>query len=441
MKFLIISLFLSLCFIACGDDVLFSPNDKKSISNHFFLLKNGDTSIEGKEPIDTIFVQPEETLYVRTAAHFQDKYISSNELEKYFFVRFWIYKGFMVDGELLRTVWDSPKKDSLCHFSIDMLGDSLKHCIPVFINSPASIQLQSPENAKNDFQYSDTITFQWKTFGVDSWETSYCDLFISESPRSLWTTNPISVSCFEPHKLNSKKIISDSSDLPLLYWGIRFKTNSEDTTEILYSEPRHFRFMPKDSAAVFAVPIVYENARSHEKKGILQIYSKDSLIHKLNFSKDTVFYLKNFTPGEKYRFIVSENLRTDYFPDTLEAFLEPKLITTTDTLILKDKISPEAIPLKKVFNASDSIKFYAAENGSGLNALRSSVTVLESNDTIPYKFSKDQFAFSFHCESLCHIQIHLEDNAKNSSPKKIWKVQFTDKKTFVQGPYSAGDFL
>ena len=52
------------------------------------------------------------------------------------------------------------------------------------------------------------------------------------------------------------------------------------------------------------------------------------------------------------------------------------------------------------------------------NRCKNNIILENSKDTIPYKFKNNQFAFTLDCETSCKIAIHLEDNAKNKSPKK-----------------------
>lgn len=438
MKKFLVLFFTICCIIACGDNALLDSAQINSITNKFFLVPSSEKKPLLENQIDSIFTSPAETLFVRSAAIVEDEIVPGNQLSDLFFTRFWLYKGFMLNEETIRVLWNNPGKDTLCHFSIDLLGDTLRHCIPVFINAKAMVQNLSPKNGINHISRTDTLEFQWEISGLDSWEKAECAIYFSPSEKELWNSTPKKTPCFKPFKISASNFSSETSNAPLYFWGIQFKTYSTHT-ETAYSAASSFRLKSKDSSSAFIIPIRYANARSHYKEGILKVSLKDSVLKEYTFSKDTTFVIQAPSEGIPYKFSVKEMYRTDYIGDSTEAIAEKGIFTTTDTLILKDVIAPEAIPLKNAFAITDSIQFFAAENGSGLNGLRSAIILLNSVDTIPYTFSNSKFAFTFECENSCDILIHLEDNAKNQSPNKIWNIQFSTDSIFVTGPYFSGD--
>lgn len=438
MRKVVIIFFLFCLLSACSEDVLLNTSDTKKITNEFFLIPKENSSLAGRKPLDSLFIQPAETLFIRAVAKVQEEIIPANELSKHFFVRYWAYKGFMLNEESIRVLWNEPGRDTLCHYSIDLLGDTLKTCLSVFINSTPSINLLSPENALNTIKPTDSILFRWKFSELDSWETSECEIYLNQNKKDLWLTKPKQIDCNKPFKIAANDL-NNSSDYPLYFWGVKLRTFFQENSENIFSAINSFRFALPDSSAAFVVPIRYEASRNYTKNGELHVLLKDSIVSRHVFHSDTSIFISNLNANKNYKFIVQETLRTDYEKDSTLAFLEKNLITTTDTLILKDYTSPEAMPLKESFPKNDSIRFLALENGSGFNALRSAIVLENSKDTIPYKFKNNQFAFALDCESSCTIAIHLEDNAKNKSPKKFWKLQFTEKNIFVLGPYFAGD--
>ena len=386
--------------VACGDNAIFQSSDTKKITNKFFLVSSKEKDPSHLRPVDSIFTVPAETLFVRAAAFTENKIIPTNELGEYFFTRYWLFKGFMLNEETIRVTWNKSSIDTLCHFSIDLLGDTLQQCI-------------------------------------NSWENAKCEIFFNSNSKELWLSKPREVSCTEGLQIAASNFTDSSSNAPIYFWGVRFTTYS-NVPEVAYSEPQYFRLASPGSSS-FVVPIKYDHSKRNHKEGILKVFQKDSLIDSFSFSQDTTFIIKGLQNDSSYKFLAIENYRTDYQADSLEVKLSPNVITTTDTLILKDKVAPEVIPLKNTFNKNDSIKFFAAENGSGLNALRSAVILLDMKDTVPYVFSKNLISFSFDCESTCNFQIHLEDNAKNKSPSKYWKAKYTDSSIFISGPFNAGE--
>lgn len=423
--------------VACGDNAIFQSSDTKKITNKFFLVSSKEKDPSHLRPVDSIFTVPAETLFVRAAAFTENKIIPTNELGEYFFTRYWLFKGFMLNEETIRVTWNKSSIDTLCHFSIDLLGDTLQQCINVFVNSTAKVKALMPENGTNTIQTKDTLLFQWEIDGLDSWENAKCEIFFNSNSKELWLSKPREVSCTEGLQIAASNYTDSSSNAPIYFWGVRFTTYS-NVPEVAYSEPQYFRLASPGSSS-FVVPIKYDHSKRNHKEGILKVFQKDSLIDSFSFSQDTTFIIKGLQNDSSYKFLATENYRTDYQADSLEVKLSPNVITTTDTLILKDKVAPEVIPLKNTFNKNDSIKFFAAENGSGLNALRSAVILLDMKDTVPYVFSKNLISFSFDCESTCNFQIHLEDNAKNKSPSKYWKAKYTDSSIFISGPFNAGE--
>lgn len=424
----------SVLLAACGDSVTFKTSDGVSLEEFVYELAYSGEAVETLTAADSVFAYAGDTVYLAAGTYAGGELLESAELSEYFFSRYWNVRGSFKTDEEVAIIAADTSSETFCHYSIDNLGDTVFACAEVFQNLPLTLELKTPADGENDVSASDTLEFFWSFSGVDEWETALCEVLISNELATFWNATPDTVDCGESLKIPAKNFADSSA----YYWAVKLQSSVRTFTESAVSEIRHFRVKPDSGAGAMLIPIRYGNARSHTKLATLTILQNDSALLETEISGDTLFEFAGLTSDSLYEIRVEETLLLDYEPETLQVAATYGRFTEIDTITLTDGTAPEAMPLKSSFPASDSVRFYIAENGSGLNALRSAVILYSSSDTLDYRFSNSKMAFSLECTSDCYVWLSLEDNAGNASPRKLWKLSFTSDSIFVLGPYSSG---
>lgn len=425
---------LALLLSSCGDSVTFKTADEVTLSEALYELAYAGEAVANLTAADSIFAYAGDTVYLAAGTYAGETLLDEDELTAYFFTRYWNVRGSFKTDEEVGIIAADTSSEEFCHYSVDNLGDTISACVEVFQNHPLELELLAPADGANDLPAGDTVEFSWSYSGVDEWETAVCEFFLASELATFWSTAPDTVNCDDPLKLPGASL----ADSTAYYWAFRLRSSARGEAEEAVSEIRRFRLEPDSGAGALLIPIRYGDARSQTKLATLSILQNDSTLLETEISGDTLFEFQGLTSDSLYEIRVEETLLLDYEPETLEVKAIYGRFTEADTVTLTDNTAPEAIPLTSSFPADDSVRFFIAENGSGLNALRSAVILYSSSDTLAYRFSNSKMAFALECSSACYVWISLEDNAGNASPRKLWQLSFTSDSTFVSGPYSAG---
>ncbi len=447
-------LFLLFSLNACSENAVFEEARSVYFSDAVYVLDSLSDDFENLIPADSLFLDSGKSIRLRVITRINDSILAVNELKKHFFIRYWTYAGNTRGEETFQLSFAGSGEYELCHVSVDFFGDSLTVCLPVFVNEKLSLQSVSPENKTNNLDIKkDTLLFTWNFNGIDSWEKATCRFYLAKASENLWETKYQTVACQEPLSIALKKLQGivnfETEDSPAFIWGIRAETQAGSFSEKLNAGPFQFRFISRSETAALLIPIRYENAqrRSH-KQGRLEVKIKDSVLVTKTFGQDTLFELKKLPVNQPLKILVRETLLKDYVEDSTETILRQGIYQETDTLVLQDKQAPEAFPLKQKFSTKEPIAFYVTENGSGINALRTSVLEISGTEFIshPYVYSESQMFFKMPCDTSCLIRVVLQDNALNKSPDKLWKLSFVRNETktpneknvdsvLISGPY------
>ena len=109
---------------------------------------------------------------------------------------------------------------------VDAFGDSINYSDSIKMDEPLKVELLSPVRGFN-FSETDSIIFQYKISGVDSWEKADSSVYVSATKDLLWE---------EENKLPSD-VFKPPWDELTYFWGVIVHTEFEsyiesDTSEI-----------------------------------------------------------------------------------------------------------------------------------------------------------------------------------------------------------------
>ena len=428
--------FFAFLFYACTDSE-FKTSEETFLEDFIYGFSENEDIDLTTNPNDSFLVTPNQKMTFRMVSKKNGEIIPNKQLDNFYSFRYWEVLASVLTEEEIKVQFINPGIEKICHLSIDLFSDSIYKCSSVFINTPLEISEQKPLNNTNDLNPNDdSLLFSWNISGIDSFETPECSLYISSSEK-FENSFKAQVSCLESKKISIEKLFRQFADTSLFYWKLKAKTLFKDSGTFLTSEIFRFRFASKENKTVLLIPVFYD-IKKFETVGVLEIFGKDSLVYSEKFSGDTLFSVSVLEPDSLYKIKIRETLRTDYRADSASIILKENLYTVSDTLILKDKIAPEAFPLKNAFPIKDSVCFFVAEKGSGINALKTRVVLTSSADTLKYKYLNSKISFFTKCTDSCFVKIDLEDNSKNKSPDKKWKLEFSNDSVFVSGPFFEG---
>lgn len=419
-------LVLSIILVACGNDLVYSDNDKHILQDAFFVFDDSSNTMDSLDEQNNILIKVNSTKTLSSAAYLNEEKIDSKKLPDFYFLRYWSYKKSNLISESI-TLTPEEKPFKTCHYSIDFVGDTLTQCFNIFADHPLNIDLRIPANKENEIDKKTKVAFFANIVGIDSLEKNQCELFLTEAKENLWKAKATEFTCNDTIQISI-------GEAEIYYWAIQAKTESLNATDSVRSETFMFFTKPQNKKSNVIVPIRYKGDRGFEKKGIVNVKQKDSILLTTEIYSDTILDLENLPEDENLKLEITETIRLDYKKDSIEFIIKPKAHNLLDTIVLQDDVPPEAFPLKNEFLIDEPILFYAAENGSGLNAIHSSVIYANTNDSLKYKYNGSRFMFTSPCEAECYIQIHLEDNAGNKSPKKLWKLKTFNEFVKISGP-------
>jgi len=109
---------------------------------------------------------------------------------------------------------------------VDIFGDSINYSEYIKMNEPLKVNLLSPVHGF-DFSEADSIVFQYKINGIDSWEQAEHSVYVSATEDLLW----------EQEKKLPSDVFKPSESEQRYFWGVIAHTEFEsyiesDTSEI-----------------------------------------------------------------------------------------------------------------------------------------------------------------------------------------------------------------
>jgi len=198
-NFLFLPAMAALFLISCSDNAKF-----------------GNSEPEPEPELDIVYGQYRQYLYANA-------YLSLKYDPEYYYC-YWVIDGELVSYDNLYVEKKVSYGEHFLEFVlIDHLGDTLSEGGIVRINEPLKVTLLSPIE-KYQAAKTDTVKFQYKISGIDTWEKKSQIIVYISTDENIWKNG---------------KPIKDNFLLPPLseqvyYWGVKAFTE-QDTT---YSEIR-----------------------------------------------------------------------------------------------------------------------------------------------------------------------------------------------------------
>ena len=440
--------------IACGESHLVEESDQPTLRQHIVVLPDryaGQPYNYGS-PATTVYLDTNQSIRFWASYSLDGQFISSDSAEDHFLNHSWTIDGEYYNISPLRFKFSTPGFRQGILETVDLLNDTLRDTVNIFVNTPVSVGIIAPVNGFNRVNpgLSSSVELRWTLEGVDPWESSACYVHAAYDRENVWRNTIGKVACNEGATLNgsflgdslTRYIINhpESDTSVTIYWGITAVLFTEDgfeerdSTDIFSFSTLYIH---NDSATI-SIPVIYDNLRDKTVLARLLV---------TNGAGDTLDQqsLKGNPATFISRIPAQTNVHIHVFDDTRPEFeSRDTVINTTagaktfvDTIHMQDHVQPQVALLHSAIPFNDSIVFYALDNGSGINPNRIHVTV--DSDTVEFNYDEPFIKFKSRCIVGCAIRISVEDNARNMSPKVFWETKtnqgFLDS-LYISGPYS-----
>lgn len=440
----------ALSLLACGESHLIQESDKPTLRQHIFVLPDryAGPPYNYGQAVTTVYLDTNESVKFWAAYTLDGTYITPDASEDHYLNHAWTIEGEEYNISPLRFKFSTPGYRQGVLQTVDLMGDTLRDTVNIYVNTPLSIQLVAPSDGYNQASpINSEIDIRWEISGIDPWEDSRCNVFASFSKDSVWDHNLGKVDCIEGSRLVGS-FISDSlyqyiqkhpeaDTSATIYWGVkaRLYTNDgfeeRDSTSIF-----HFTtlYLHGDSARV-SIPITFEKLPSSTPvftKVVLTSSTGDTL-DMLTSNKAETTLSANVPAQTDINIYITEQKRTEYQQEHIVVTTSPKAKTQVDTVRMKDNVQPQVALLERPLTGNDSLIFYALDQGSGINPNR--IHVVMGYDTLEFKYDEPFVAFKNTCIGECFVRVSVEDFARNTSPKVFWKIYNKDSLS-ISGPYT-----
>lgn len=439
-----------LALFACGESHLLQDSDHQTLDQHIFVIPDRyiGQPYNYDQPRRFVYLDTNTTIKFWASYSLDGFYISSDESDEHYLNHAWTIENEEYNISPLRFRFSTPGHRQGILQTVDLLGDTLRDTVDIYVNTPLSIHPVAPVDGFNRISpVNSEIELRWDISGIDSWEKSRCNVFASFFKDSVWDSNLGKVECTEGARLVGS-FLSDSlyryiqshpeADTSVtIFWGVRAVVYTDDGFEERDStDIFHFTslYMHGDSARI-SIPVVYDNLpynKSVFAKVVVTSNAGDTLDVMTSKNAITTFTTKLPAQTGIHIDIVEQN-RKEYQPQHVVVTTSPKAKTVVDTVHMVDLVQPQvALPTKNV-TTFDSIAFYALDQGSGINKNR--IHVIMDYDTLDFNYEEPFITFKNTCIGECSIRVSVEDFARNTSPKVFWKISNKDALK-ISGPYT-----
>ena len=440
--------------LACGESHLVDDSDQPTLKQHIFVLPDRLTGqpYNYAAPATTVYLDTNKSFKFWAAYSIDDRFITSDSAEDHFLNHNWIIDGEKYNISPLRFKFSTPGYRQGILETVDLLNDTLRDTVNIFVNTPASIGIVAPINGFNQVYpgMNGSVDLRWTFTGLDPWEESTCYIYASYEKDYVWKTPIGVVDCSEEvafkgsflgDSLTSYIMEHPERDTSVtIYWGVKAVFYTEDGFEERdSSDIFHFStlFLHTDSA-IISIPIVYDNLRnsSTHTRVIITSSTGDTLdLQETSTSPTTI--TSRILPQTSLRIHVYDVSKTEFEAEDITISTYPSALTAIDTIHLQDKILPQLAPLQNALRFGDSIAFYALDNGAGINPNR--IFVIQDSDTLDFSYDEPFIKFKSRCYIECNVRIIIEDNARNANSKVFWKLKpktgYLDS-LFISGPFT-----
>lgn len=446
--------------LGCGDEHLVSESDLPNLEQHIFVLPDRFTGqpYTFSTPVNTVYLDTNENVKFWAVYSLDGAYISSDTADDHYLNHSWTIEGEEYNISPLRFSFKTPGFRQGVLQTVDLLGDTLRDTLNIFVNTPIGISLIAPVNGFNQAKpISDNdVEIRWSLGGLDPWEESTCYVYASYNKDDVWKHNLGSVNCLETARfvgtfigdslMNYLDENPDKDTSVTIYWSMRaiFRTldgfEETDSTEIF-----HFStlFLHEDSS-VITIPIKYEDHRKGVASALVVITNNIGDTIFTQHEKTSIATIKaKVAPQTGLNIYVSELARTEFQAEPVVVNVSPGAQTIIDTVRLQDRTQPQVSP-REIADLSyggsygafigDSVYFYALDNGTGINPNK--IVVTADSDTLSHVYDEPFIKFRHSLKDTCKIRIYVEDFARNASPSIYWKYIPDKNHPSFSGPYS-----
>ena len=444
------SVVLSFLLISCSDSDIQS-SDVPEISQSIYIVPESYFGEPYNQYASTerVYIDIDKKVRICGVYAIDSEFISSDQASLYYSTHKWIIDNNESKDPSLYYTFDKAGIHKVSLETIDILGDTLRSHVDVYVNTPIGISLQSPANHYNqvDGENAKGLELSWRVYGIDPWESSVCIVYASFHKDEIWERSLGETECTESVQLMGRlnldineygDTINHNIDNSTIYWGVRAVTKNErGTIEQTFSEIFSFSTtLENNKNAIIEVPVACMYSQFPEKSqlnGAFLSATGDTLA-KFSKIKANSTIRQTLPPQSNIKIVICDSARTEYGCNSMTVNLPSSTKTTTDTLFLHDKIKPNMVPETKEQSTTAPLKFFVLDNGSGVNA--SKITVIMNEDTLETSFDDYTLSIPNTCKKECNLSIYAEDYAKNKAPEVYWKIKVNKAITSIDGPYA-----
>lgn len=443
---------IALTFIACGEDHLANKSSNE-LRQYVYALPDGSSEdITSLGPIGDLYVEQGQTIKFYAAYGFDQVVFTDEALQEYYSDLSWNIDGESYNLANFRYTPNRFGKIDGYLEAIDLYGDTMHNDFSIHVNTPNSITLLFPYDGYNqaDPSGNQQLPLRWTVQGTDPWETTTCQVFISDNADSVWDNILGTANCDSEASINGSllgeldpavadSLAQDSSFT--LYWGVKLITKSESGhTYQNQSEIFHFSTKILNDSSTLKIPVIHSRYRDDAllNSDVYLISSNNDTLQKLSFSDKYYTASTKVKAQSRLKILVKENFRTEYAAESIVVDIPSHTVLTLDTIKLIDNEAPQLSPFLETISPADSVQFLVYDDGSGIS--HSKLTVVVDGDTISSNYRAPMLLFKTKCRLNCKVEILGEDNAHNSLPQVYWFIENKSSYYSITGPYTKEDF-
>jgi hypothetical protein len=440
--------------LACGESHLVEESDQPTLGQHIFVLPDryAGQPYNYDSPASTVYLDTNQPVKFWATYSLDGQFISTDVDEDLYLNHNWTIDGEYYNISPLRFKFSTPGFRQGILETVDLLNDTLRDTVNIYVNTPVSIGIIAPANGFNRVNpgLNSSVKLHWSIEGVDPWESSACYVHAAYDKDNVWRNNLGKVDCNEGTTLNGN-FLGDSltryimdhpeSDTSVsIYWGIRAIVSTEDGFEERDSSDIYqfsTLYMHSDSATI-SIPVVYDNLRNSKIHTRLLVTNSagDTLDYQDTKTSPTTF-TSRIAAQTGVHIHVYDLSKTEFEPKDTVISTSAGAKTIVDTIHMQDRVQPQVALLHSAIAFNDSMAFYALDDGSGINPNR--IHVVVDSDTVEFNYDEPFIKFKSRCFIECTIRVSVEDNAHNTSPKVFWETRtsqgFLDS-LFIDGPFT-----
>jgi hypothetical protein len=444
----------AVAFFACGDSHLVEDSDQPTLDQHIFVLPDrfAGQPYNFGSPATNVYLDTNQSVKFWATYSLDGQFISTDADEELYLNHNWIIDGADYNISPLRHKFSTPGLKRGILETVDLLNDTLRDTVNIYVNTPVSVGIIAPVNGFNRVYPgpNSSVELRWTLAGADPWEKSTCYVHAAYDRENVWRNAIGKVDCNEGATLNGT-FLGDSLTSYIMahperdtsvsiYWGVKAILSTDDgfeerdSTDIFYFSTL---FMHTDSA-VISIPVVYDNLRNmsiHTR--LLVTSSTGDTLAQLNSKTNPTTFTTKVAAQTGIRIHVDDGNRKEFLSDDVIVNTSAGALTIVDTIHMQDHVQPQVAPLSNAIGFNDSIAFYVLDDGTGINPNRIHVSV--DSDSVEFNYDEPFIKFRSRCFVGCTIRISVEDNARNMNPKVFWETRakqgFLDT-LYIDGPFT-----